>query len=191
MNQHERRPARLRRAVGSAALLLLVTTFAACGNADPTASPAATAEPPASVETASPAASQACAAESLAVAGGPWSAAAGSRGADVVVENQGDGPCALPAIAQVVVTDAGSQTLLESDVPGAGGPTLEPGGSAAFTVLIANWCDESVALPLHIVVRLGDAAIQVPGLDLGPGELPPCNGPGQPATVTVNEWALG
>jgi Domain of unknown function (DUF4232) len=129
-----------------------------------------------------------CAATDLALVGGGWSAAAGSRGADVSAENRGATACTLPAGPTVAVLDAGGTQLVESPPTDAPGPTLEPGAVATFTVLFSNWCDKGATLPLHVALRAGDAAIPVPDLDLTVDDLPPCNGPGQPPALSANPW---
>src|SRR6185436_8475889 len=84
----------------------------------PTPSPAATASATASASasasatasataTASAVGGDACAPEDLALTGGSWGAAAGSRGAEVSVENRGSAACTLPAGPSVAVLDAG------------------------------------------------------------------------------------
>lgn len=168
----------------------------ACNNSTTPSSPppAETESPAAPSATASTAPSPAagggeCALTDLALVGGGWSAAAGSRGADVSVENRGATACMLPAGPSVAILDADGTELLESapttDAPG---PALEPGAVATFTVLFSNWCDEGAALPLHVALRAGDAAIPVPDLELTADDLPPCNGPGQPPALSANPW---
>jgi hypothetical protein len=182
----------IRRALVLSAVAVLAI---ACNSSTTTSSPppADTASPAPSV-TASTAPSPAagggeCAPTDLALVGGGWSAAAGSRGADVSVENRGATACTLPAGPSVSILDADGTQLLESAPTDAPGPALEPGAVATFTVLFSNWCDEgAAALPLHVALRAGDAAIPVPDLDLTADDLPPCNGPGQPPTLSANPW---
>lgn len=191
------------RTIATAALIFSGLSAIACQattTATPTASPPArTASPvassPVTVSPPAPASSAAglsqCTADALAVSGGPWGAAAGSRGADIVLANQGDVACTLTAMAQVAIVDNTSAPIVQSDPSTDGGPTLQPGDTASFTVLLGNWCDESAALPLHVVLRTADAGVQVPGLDLEAPDLPPCNGPGQPPVLSVQPWAEG
>jgi hypothetical protein len=202
-----RRPGRLARP-SVAGILLLGLVLVGCATPAVTPSPSAATPSPSAIATPSPAPSLSavpsgsaaptgltgdgsCVATDLAVSSGAWDAAAGSRGAEVLVQNQGDAACTLPDVAQVSILDAGSQGLLESPAPTGTGPTLEPDGSAMFIVLFSNWCDQSVALPLHVVLRVGDAGIQVPSLDMTATDLPPCNGPDQPPSITVNPWTEG
>ena len=116
-------------------------------------------------------------------------AAAGSRGAEVSVENRGSTACTLPASPSVAVLDAAGTAIIESPPPpDETGPTLEPGGVTTFAILFSNWCDEGTALPLHVVLRSGSVGIPIPGLDMTADDVPPCNGPGQPASLSANPW---
>ena len=131
----------------------------------------------------------ACSPDDLALTGGAWGAAAGSRGAEVSVENRGSAACTLPAGPSVALLDAAGTAIIESPPPAdEPGPTLEPGGVTTFAILFSNWCDEGTALPLRVVLRSGSAGIPIPGLDMTADDLPPCNGPGQPASLSANPW---
>lgn len=180
----------LRRAILVCGVALVA---AACNSSittpTPTPPPAASVAP-SQAATASPLTGGGeCAPTDLALIGGGWSAAAGSRGADVSVENRGAAACTLPAGPAVAILDAAGTQLLESaPTTDEAGPSLEPGAVATFTVLFSNWCEETASLPLHVALRAGDAAIPVPGLDLTADDLPPCNGPGQPPEVSANPW---
>ena len=188
------------RALAASLLVSLPILVAACAtttaspsptpSADATASATAVASAPAAASaTASAAGGGPCAPEDLALTGGAWGAAAGSRGAEVSVENRGSAACTLPAGPSVALLDAGGTAIIESqplaDEPG---PTLDPGGLTTFTILVSNWCDQTTALPLHVVLRSGSAGVPIPGLDMSADDLPPCNGPGQPATLSANPW---
>ena len=158
----------------------------------PATSPPATAAPESTAPSVgSPSAAPeggACALTDLAVTAGGWGAAAGSRGADVSVENRGAAACELPAGPTVAILDAGGTQLLASPATDQPGPTLEPGAVATFTVLFSNWCEEGAALPLRVALVDGAAGIPVPGLDMTADDLPPCNGPGQPPALSANPW---
>jgi hypothetical protein len=186
------------RAIATAALVITTLFSLGCQptststpgptQAEPSASVVAPSMPPASTGPAATAAAALCLSGALAVSGGPWGAAAGSRGADIIVANQGDVACTLTATAQVAIVDDTSEPIVQSDPSTDGGPLLDPGESAAFTILFGNWCDESAALPLHVLVRTADAGLQVQGLDLTASDLPPCNGPDQPPVLNVQPW---
>ena len=178
------------RVLGATLLVSLSIVVAAC--ATTTASPSPTASAAATVPStasASAAGGGACSPDDLALTGGSWGAAAGSRGAEVSVENRGSAACTLPAGPSVAILDAAGTAIIESQPPAdEPGPTLEPGSVTTFTILFSNWCEEGTALPLHVVLRSGDAGIAIPGLDMAADDLPPCNGPGQPATLSANPW---
>lgn len=184
------------RAIATAALVLTTIVVLGCQPAAATPGPtpaepnASVIAPPPSPASTAPTASAAaaCLSGALGISGGPWGAAAGSRGADIVVANQGDVACTLTATAQVAIVDDTSAPIVQSDPSTDGGPLLEPGDTAGFTILLGNWCDESAALPLHVLVRTADAGVQVQGLDLSAADLPPCNGPGQPPVLNVQPW---
>jgi Protein of unknown function (DUF4232) len=164
---------------------LSIAAVACTTTTNPTAAPAGTPAPSPSAATGG----GACDPTDLALTAGGWSAAAGSRGADVTVENRGSAACTLPAGPQVAILDAAGTQLVESEPPSEdAGPTLEPGAVATFTVLFGNWCDETSALPLHVALRSGAEGVVVPDLDLTADDLPPCNGPGQPAALSANPW---
>ena len=178
------------RALRGTLLVSLAILVAACGTTtaspSPTSSPAATAP---ATATASAAGGGACSPDDLALTGGAWGAAAGSRGAEVSVENRGSAACTLPAGPSVAILDAAGTALIESQPPAdEPGPTLEPGGLTTFTILVSNWCELGTALPLRVILRAGAAGIPIPGLDMTVDDLPPCNGPGQPATLSANPW---
>jgi len=188
------------RAVRGTLLVSVAIFVAACATSTTTPSPSPSAAPSSSAPatatataaataTATAAGGGPCAPDDLALTGGAWGAAAGSRGAEVSVENRGSAACTLPAGPSVALLDAAGTAIIESqpsaDEPG---PTLEPGSVTTFTILFSNWCQEGMALPLHVVLRSGDAGIPIPGLDMAADDLPPCNGPGQPATLSANPW---
>jgi Protein of unknown function (DUF4232) len=176
-------------ALRRALLLSTLVVLAACN-----ATNTATRNPPGSPGASTPAPSQAaggpCAPAALSVTGGAWGAAAGSRGADVSVENTGAAACTLPAGPAVAILDGGGAVVLESPAGTDPGPTLDPGAVATFTILVSNWCDETTPLPLHIVLHAEGGSVQVPGLDMTADDLPPCNGPGQPPALSVNPWQV-
>ena len=178
--------------------LLVAFVLSACGN-PPSPSPSATPSPSPSASVApssapvSPSAAAACVAADLAVTGGPWGGAAGSRGSDVIVENVGPATCALPAAPTVALVDQGGTPLLTSSPAAVGtGPELAPGVSTAFSLVLGNWCEQGVSLPLHFRLALASDGVDVGQLAVQTvDDLPPCNGPDQPATLSATGWAQG
>jgi hypothetical protein len=177
--------------------LIMAAAFliASCGNTT-APSPSATAVPSPSVTPVpssappSPSAAAACVRDDLAVTGGPWGGAAGSRGSDILVENQGSATCLLPAGPTVAIVDQGGTVVLSSAPAQAGiGPELAAGGSIGFSLLVGNWCDQTVSFPLRIQLALASGGIDIDQLVIGTvDDLPPCNGPGQPATLQTTAW---
>jgi hypothetical protein len=184
------------RGIVTGALALAMLT--ACGS--PTSSlrsPSASAPLSASSPASSPASvgpsapgDVACALDDLRAEGGPWDGAAGSRFAEIVVGNAGAGPCPLPEVPVIAIVDSAGAVLGQSapGVTGAG-PVLAPTATIAFTLQVANWCDESVDLPLTFDLLLASGGIPIDGLLVSSTrELPPCNGPGQPPTISAGGW---
>lgn len=199
MNRSTIAPARRARSPRLGLLVALASAFVtACGN-PVTPSPSEPASPSPSVTaSASPAppsasAVAACVATDVVATGGPWGGAAGSRGSDVTVENRGSAPCLLPAGPTVALVDqAGAAILTSSPTLAGAGPELPAGGSIGFSLLLGNWCDDAVSLPLRLRLALASDGIDINDLVVATlDDLPPCNGPGQPATLSTTDWAPG
>lgn len=178
--------------------LLAAILLGACGNSAIPSPSGAPSLPPSPSPTpsgtpGSPSAPAACVASDLAVTGGPWGGAAGSRGSDIVVENRGTVACLLPASPTVALVDQGGTPLLTSAPASAGaGPELVAGGSAGFSLVMGNWCDQAVSLPLRFRLALATDGIDIDQLVVATiDDLPPCNGPGQPATLSTTAWGPG
>ena len=184
------RPARIAALVAFGTLAL-----AACGNTpspSPSVAPStvasATAAPSSEAPSAS-AAAGACVATDIEASGGPWGGAAGSRGSDIVVQNHGSAACLLPAGPTVALLDAGGAVLLSTPARAGSGPTISPGGTIGFSLLIGNWCAQGTPLPIHFRMALASDAVDIANLVVSTtDELPPCNGPGQPASLSTSDW---
>lgn len=191
----------IRSAIKHASRLVTVAASAAivlgaCGNPPtPSPSPSASATPSAVPSSAAPTTSAptACMSDDVRVTGGPWGGAAGSRGSDIVIENVGTAACLLPAGATIAVLDPAATVLLTNAPAQAGtGPELAPGGTTGFSLLFGNWCDQAVNLPLHFQLALASDTADIEGLAVTTtDDLPPCNGPGQPATLSTTDWQAG
>jgi hypothetical protein len=171
-----------------AALLLLGAVAAGC-----TATLAPSIGPVAIPGGASPAGSVPagpCSTVDVKASGGPWGGAAGSRGADVAVTVTGTGSCRLPPRPVVALVDATRTVVLQTKpVVAAGERTLAPGGPASFSILFSNWCEPAPKLPLRPVLVLDSGLVEISGLALATVDaLPPCNGPGQPASLSATDW---
>jgi hypothetical protein len=204
-NQRGRRGSRPIRIVAGQALAMLSigVIVAACGTAaspspssalasvSSSGSPGASASAPTSSASSDASTGGAnCASAGLHVTGGPWGGAAGSRGADVVVENMGSADCVLPVSPAVTVNDPSGAVLVRSGpAPASGGPTIRPTGTVTFSLLLGNWCDRTVTLPVHLELDLSSGSVKIANLTAATfDELPPCNGPGQPPTLSATDW---
>ncbi len=97
----------------------------------------------------------------------------------------------MPAGPTVALVDQGGTVVLTSSPTLAGaGPELAAGGSIGFSLLLGNWCDQAVSLPLHFRLALASGGVDISALVVQTiDDLPPCNGPGEPATLSTTEWA--
>jgi hypothetical protein len=174
----------------SGALLVGGCNSPASPSASASAEPAS-ASPSASASGGTPSASAAvaCTATDIRATGGPWGGAAGSRGSDVQVENQGSGPCLLPAGPTIAIVDAIGQVLATTPAKAGSGPSVEPGGTVGFSVVFGNWCAEGTNLPLRFRLALANDVVDIANLVVtSADELPPCNGPGQPPSLSATDW---
>jgi hypothetical protein len=162
--------------------------FAAGCGATVSPSPSREASPNAAPTGASVVA--ACSTADIHASGGPWGGAAGSRGADVVVDYDGATSCLLPPRPVVALFDAtGSVVVQTRPVVATDEPALSPGRAWSFSMLFSNWCDRAARLPLRPVVVLASGEVEIGGLSVATSDdLPPCNGPGQPAALSATDW---
>jgi hypothetical protein len=57
---------------------------------------------------------------------------------------------------------------------------------------MGNWCNQDASLPLHFSLALAAGSVDVAELSVATvDDLPPCNGPDQPATLTTTPWQPG
>jgi hypothetical protein len=186
------RPPRVFTATVFASLALVV---AGCGGyvtpTPATARPTATG--PSSPSGSAAAEASACATDAIRAQSDGWGGAAGSRGADVVVTNAGEAACSLPPRPAIAIFDNQGQVVLQSrPEPGGEPPTLDPGGTATFSFLVSNWCDQSATLPFHVTVVMADGPVGISGVPIESlDDLPPCNGPGEPASASATDWTPG
>ena len=106
-----------------------------------------------------------------------------------MVENQGAAACLLPAGPTIALLDDAGTVLLTTPAQAGSGPSLAPSGTAGFSLLIGNWCAQGTGLPLHFRLALAGDAVDIANLAITTtDELPPCNGPGQPASLSTSPW---
>jgi uncharacterized protein DUF4232 len=152
--------------------------------------PSVTASP--SVLPSGPVTAASCTTADVQATGGPWGGAAGSRGADVSVSLKGATRCVFPARPVVAILDAHGVVVVQaSPVVASSQPPLAAGSPASFSILFSNWCAPGPKLPFRAVLVVAGDTVEIAGLSLTTVDaLPPCNGPGQPATISATDWQL-
>jgi hypothetical protein len=117
-----------------------------------------------------------------------WEGAAGSRIATIEARNSGTDSCTLGGPPAASLLDRGGQVLVASSEPagGASDHDLAAGQSARLFVGVANWCNDPPQEPVSIGLTMPDGQqLVVPSAAGVSFEPPPCNGPNQPATISV------
>jgi hypothetical protein len=136
-----------------------------------------------------------CAADQLIAEITRWEGATGSRIALVGVTNDSANLCILEGPPAAALLDPGGTILIASngDVGGAPDVDLPTGKEAQLFVAVGNWCNQPPPEPVSIGLTMPDGARLVArpadGVAFDP---PPCNAPGQPATISVQpeSWSL-
>jgi hypothetical protein len=162
------------------------------GGCNATLSPARAPTTSPSVAPSGPVTPTGCTAADLQASGGPWGGAAGSRGADVSVALKGAASCLLPPRPVVAILDATGVVVVQAaPVVASSQPPLAAGAPASFSILFGNWCAPGPKLPFRPVMVVDGATVEIAGLSLTTTDaLPPCNGPGQPASISATDWQL-
>jgi len=127
----------------------------------------------------------ACLASNLAISADPWGGATGSRGTTVLFRTvDSASPCTLQGSPQAEVVDASGKVLANAAASNVGSPVqLGSGRVAELNVLWSNYCPETQQLAFTLVLHLGGVPIELKATD--PDGPPPCNGAGQPSTLSV------
>jgi hypothetical protein len=163
----------------------------------PSPSPAPTASPsPSPLPTGTPAPTGTpelvyCEGSTLVARITSWEGAAGSRIATVVLTNAGSVPCSTPAVPRVRLVDGSATELIQgAPPPGGGSVTIPAGGSVTTLVQASNYCGAAPVPPVGIAFDInGVATVLAKPVSKTDATVPPCNGPGQPASVQMHPWA--
>jgi hypothetical protein len=121
-----------------------------------------------------------------------WEGAAGSRIANLSATNAGQVACTIPLRTPAQLID-GTGRVLAQTPDSAIGPrtiTIEPGQRATTMALVSNVCGEPPVAPVTIRLDLGTNGV-VEARPVSPTDttVPPCNGPGQPSDMSIQDWA--
>jgi hypothetical protein len=161
---------------------------------EPTVRPSASPVPPTAKPTPSPTPAgpnPACIADELHAAVVSWEGAAGSRIATVRLTNVGHEACLIPAMSIPALVDGDGRILAQGLGSLADGAvTLEPGASVGSQVAVANVCGQPPVAPVTVAFDL-QTGTTITATPLTPTDVdvPPCNGPGQPASITMHPWS--
>jgi uncharacterized protein DUF4232 len=176
----------------SSPLVIAAATPSASPSASPTASPSLVPTPaptpkPTAVPTPGP-----CDPATVAARITLWEGAAGSRIANVTMTNTGSGPCVVHAMARPQLVDGRGNVLIDSGAPGASSAlTIAPGGTLKTLVSASNYCGPAPRAPVTVAFILSDGG-RIVATPFSPSDttgVPPCNGAGQAAWVSMRPWA--
>ena len=186
------------------ALVAIALVLTACGSAKasprPTVTPGAASPTPSasSMPSASasavPSPSEAmCEAVDLDATITRWEGAAGSRIAWLEVTNNGDRECLLGAPTSAKLLYSGEQGAISTTGTQPIGTNVQLGSDQTerLMVRVTNWCTAAPTKPVSVDLTLSTGAAFVvepaSGVTFDP---PPCNGPGQQATmdIQVDGW---
>jgi hypothetical protein len=149
---------------------------------EPSATPAPTATPE---PTTGP-----CAVADLSARITSWEGAAGNRIAMVTMTNTGSVACTMSETSIPQLVD-GQDTVLAQATGKAGGRELrlQPGDVLNSEVDVANVCTSPVVAPVTIAYDIGGGqrVVSRPQKQTDT-TVPPCNGPGQPASIAMKAW---
>jgi hypothetical protein len=120
-----------------------------------------------------------------------WEGAAGHRIADVEVTNAGAGPCFLPTLARPQLVDGNGDVLIDGTSPVGSSLSLKPGGKATTLVDADNYCGPAPLAPVSVAFVMGGPDQRLIAAPVSPKDatVPPCNGPGAPASIEMHPWA--
>jgi hypothetical protein len=119
-----------------------------------------------------------------------WEGAAGSRIADVTLRNTGSHTCVLAEVGRPTLIDGKGTVLAAGKKPTTSATSkLAAGATVKTLVMVSNVCIDPVTAPVTIVFDL-DPGGHVVAAPLQPDDatVPPCNGPGQPASIEMQSW---
>jgi uncharacterized protein DUF4232 len=152
-----------------------------------TGSPSPTTEPtPRPTATRTPD----CAAADLSAQIKSWEGAAGSRIATVELKVTGSGTCTIESLMRQRLVDGAGQTLADSGaVHGGSTLTVHSGDVLSTLVDVSNVCATSVAPPVSITFVVGNQWLRAKPLSPTDSTVPPCNGPSQPPSMQMHDWA--
>jgi len=157
----------------------------------PTAAPTAIADPTPTAEPTVAPTPGPCDSSMLAARITAWGGAAGNRIADVGLTNAGSQTCTLPAMDKPQLVDGTGSVLIDGVNPtSTTRVSVTPGGVVTTQVDASNYCGPAPAPPVSVAFVLTDGG-RIVATPFSPTDatIPPCNGPGSPASISMHPWA--
>jgi hypothetical protein len=119
-----------------------------------------------------------------------WEGAAGNRIATVELTNTGTSVCLLPDHSRPALIDGGGQVLINGkDTTTSHGLVMAPGAVHTTLVDVANYCGPDPVAPVTVTFAFTDGEVRATPLSPTDATVPPCNGPGQPASIDMHPWS--
>ena len=145
--------------------------------------------PAPSATASSPA--DACRAEDVDAEITQWEGAAGSRIANIELTNVGQRSCTLPSQARLQLVDGAGMVLIDGAEPThATFLMVAPGAVLTTLVEASNYCGRAPTPRVTVNFLLGNELLFLATpLTASDGTLPPCNGPGSPASIQMQPWS--
>lgn len=120
-----------------------------------------------------------------------WEGAAGHRTADIELTNTASSPCTVQAMARPQLVDGNGAVLIDGAAPGASRVlTIAPGGILKTLAQDGNYCGPAPTAPVSVAFVLASGG-RIVATPFSPTDatVPPCNGPGLPADISMQPWA--
>ena len=180
--------------LSAASLIVVVVAVAALvfGRSGPAPVAGSSAQPsaPASAPVTSPTAPPSADACDLTARIVSWEGAAGQRIATVEMTNAGTTDCLVELLPRPQLVDGAGNVLVEGPVPAPRDVLQFAAGAHATTLVeVGNGCKPEPQAPISVAFLFGGGqrliAAPVSPTDV---TLPPCNGPSQPATISMHAW---
>jgi hypothetical protein len=120
-----------------------------------------------------------------------WDGAAGSRTAHLELTNTSSVACTVRAMARPQLVDGKGSVLIDGPTPGASATlVVAPGGVLRTLAQASNYCGPNPVAPVSIAFVLTDGGrITATPFSAHDATVPPCNGPGQPGSISMHPWA--
>ena len=132
----------------------------------------------------------ACVAADLDLVAEPWGGAAGGRGTIATVSlGAGRSECLVMGPVTAEIADANGALLISGTSTATDGSIeLQRGSSLALSVVWSNWCGTDPLAPVALSLKADGWQSPVPVMPGGDDPVPPCNGAGEPSSVSVTRW---